>query len=423
MRGLTLAKHSHERSVPSTSIALVNACVTLSGKGATMRGFGLLLTGAVMAAGLSSLARAQSWTAVGTGEGRAARIEQPGPVSGIGFVCNRGQPLLSVKLTTALPGNFLPAQFMVGSQRMDLRLERNRAARQPIYIALLTDSRLLDMVRNAPASARLVAVIGQRTTAVLNLTNARASIDSALRTCMSSATGAAPGSVGKQVRPGQTRANMPHPGLYLLNDNNEGGVADCRQLSWDALFWYGAEQDPVLKIAPGESLPEGYRAINANQLELRQRDPDNRWQTHAYLRCDESVLPPDARYFDRPRSVASLPIKPGYYRLRTPEGAKYYLLDTNRIAWMEDAAFDSKGNVTRRTNRVAAISDIKQQGARVFTFSYRRWPDQAPGEDMHTDFMLIEAPDRLTGWFQEYDTIRYEPVTAAQVPAALRPRF
>jgi hypothetical protein len=217
----------------------------------------------------------------------------------------------------------------------------------------------------------------------------------------------------------RANAKAPTPGLYLV----KGTGSDCPTLSWDAMFWPGG----VLQIGRGEKLDASSRVLDSNRIQTSELNDEGKREAITYYRCDERVLPVDARYFDEPRKLTALPITPGYYRLRGEGGspAQYFLFDTNRIAWMEDVAWDSQSNPTRRANVIRPLVDIRQVGPRVYTFTYRRWSSNAAAASDDNDFVpvLIEAPDRFSGWFVENGTIRYEPVDAKQIPAALRPHF
>ena len=213
-------------------------------------------------------------------------------------------------------------------------------------------------------------------------------------------------------------AKAPTPGLYA-----RGTASDCRTLSWEAMFWGGT----VLQIGRGEKLDASSRVLDSNRIQRSEMNEEGDKEVVTYHRCDERSLPSDVRYFDESRKITALPIKPGYYRLRVEEGApaQYFLLDTNRIAWMDEVAWDSRHNPTRRANAIRPL-DIRQVGPRVYTFTYQQWPGDAnPTLRDSREFvpLLIEAPNRFSGWFGENGTLRYEPVEARQIPAALRPHF
>ena len=209
-------------------------------------------------------------------------------------------------------------------------------------------------------------------------------------------------------------AKAPTPGLY-----RGGSESDCSRLSWDDMF----VPDYVRQIGRGEQLDASARVLDSNRIQFSELNEEGEKKAVTYTRCDERLLPADVRFFDEPRKLTALPIKPGYYVLRY-EGsvAEYFLLDTNRIAWMDAVARDSRLNPTRRANVIRPLVDIRQVGPRVYSFTYQRYPRSVTNEN---DFVpiLIESPDRFSGWFNENGTIRYEPVDAKQIPAALRPHF
>jgi hypothetical protein len=212
----------------------------------------------------------------------------------------------------------------------------------------------------------------------------------------------------------RANAKTPTPGLYGV-----GRTSDCSTLTWEAMFWPGG----VLQIGRGEKLDASSRVLDSNRIQRTELNEEGEKETITYTRCDERRLPADVRYFDEPRKLTALPIKPGYYALRY-EGsvAEYFLFDTNRIAWMDEVAWDSRHNPTRRENVIRPLVDIRQVGPRIYTFAYQQFPRRVTDENTSVP-VLIEAPNRFSGWFVENGIIRYEPVDAKQIPAALRPHF
>jgi hypothetical protein len=217
-----------------------------------------------------------------------------------------------------------------------------------------------------------------------------------------------------EVSRARTNVTAPTPGLY-----GAGRTSDCSKLTWEAVFLPGG----VLQIGRGEKLDASSRVLDSNRIQRTEVNDEGEKEATTYTRCDERRLPADVRYFDEPRKLTALPITPGYYVLRH-EGAvaEYFLFDTNRIAWMDEVAWDSQRNPTRRENVIRPLVDIRQVGPRVYTFAYQRYALNATDPN---DFVpvLIEAPNRFSGWFMENGTIRYEPVNANRIPAALRPHF
>lgn len=211
-------------------------------------------------------------------------------------------------------------------------------------------------------------------------------------------------------------AKAPTPGLYV-----SGSASDCRKVSWEDMFIGG-----VLQIGRGEQLDSSSRVLDSNRIQRSELNEEGEKEAITYYRCDERVLPADAHYFDEPRKVAALPIKPGYYVLRYEDSVvEYFLFDTNRIAWMDVVARDPQFNPTRLANAIRPLN-MRQVGPRVYTFTYQQWPGNANATLRDSKVfipVLIEAPDRFSGWFHENGMMRYEPVDAKKIPAALRPHF
>jgi len=180
----------------------------------------------------------------------------------------------------------------------------------------------------------------------------------------------------------------------------------------------------VLQIGRGEQLDASSRVLDSNRIQTSELNDEGEKEVITYYRCDERVLPADVRYFDEPRKLTALPIKPGYYLLRY-EGSvvQYFLFDKSRIAWMDEVAWDRQRNPTRRASVSRPFLDIRQLGPRVYTFTYQQYPRNADSDGEAFVPVLIEAPDRFSGSFHENGTMRYEPVDAKQIPAALRPHF